>query len=464
VRTGARLSRSRDGWRPLSDRAELRAGATCRTCSKHPSRRGTAVDPTSEILLDTFAALCLGALVGLERQVAEGESAGEKDFPGVRTFAFTSLLGALAVLLSHELGPWMGIALFAATSSFLVLRYRYDVSKREDPGYTTEIASLCTFSMGALAQSGQLLVATVITIAMLVLLRFKRTMHRVETLLSPRDMEALIRFLVITGIVLPLLPNEPLDMLYGVLRPRDVWRMVVLISGISFAGFVLMRLDLGARGYVVSGLLGGLVSSTAATVAYARAARAAPDSQPYETLAALAASAAPLRMLVTVVFVSPALARVVALPLLVMFGLQLLLSVVRHPPRVLDPTPMLENPLTLRLALPFAAIYAALLVVLAGVREWLGETAVFVPSALAATIGVDAPTLSLARLSADNRLEMGTAAVAIMLVAVASYCAKCAILIGVGRCAPTRRVAASLAGVAAAGAASAYALYALFSR
>ena len=104
-----------------------------------------------------FVALCLGALVGLERQVAQEESGGEKDFPGVRTFAFTALAGALAVLLSNTFGPWMGVALFAAIATFLVLRYRYDAATRDDPGYTTEIASLCTFAVGVLAQAEQLL-------------------------------------------------------------------------------------------------------------------------------------------------------------------------------------------------------------------------------------------------------------------------------------------------------------------
>ncbi len=85
-------------------------------------------------------ALCLGALVGLERQVAQGERE-EKDFPGVRTFAFTALLGALAVLASRELGQWIGVALFLASATFLVLRYRYDTSERGDPGYTTENAT-----------------------------------------------------------------------------------------------------------------------------------------------------------------------------------------------------------------------------------------------------------------------------------------------------------------------------------
>ena len=121
-------------------------------------------------------------------------------------------------------------------------------------------------------------------------------MHRVADLLSPADMEALIRFLVITGIVLPLLPDSPIDPTFGVLRPRDVWRMVVLISGLSFAGYVLMRVRAGQTSYIVTGLLAGLVSSTAATLAYARAGRGVAHARHYESLIALASSTAFLRM------------------------------------------------------------------------------------------------------------------------------------------------------------------------
>ena len=124
--------------------------------------------------------------MGLERQVAQEESEGEKDFPGVRTFSFTALIGALAVLVGRELGEWLVVAMFLANATFLVLRYRWDATTRGDPGYTTEIASLCTFAIGALAQMGELLVAAVITIAMVALLRSKRFLHSAAEVVCAR--------------------------------------------------------------------------------------------------------------------------------------------------------------------------------------------------------------------------------------------------------------------------------------
>jgi uncharacterized membrane protein (DUF4010 family) len=423
------------------------------------SEGGGAISGDATTLLYTFVALCLGALVGLERQVAQEESGGEKDFPGVRTFAFTALAGALSVLVSREVNPWLGIALFAAVATFLVLRYRYDASTRDDPGYTTEIASLCTFAVGVLAQSSQLLMATVIAIAMVALLRSKRALHRAAELLSPADMEALIRFLVITGIVLPLLPDDPIDPFFGVLRPRDVWRMVVLISGVSFAGYVLMRLRAGHSGHLVMGLLGGFVSSTAATLAYTRAARSAADPGPFESLVVLAASTSFLRMALMLAVAGPQLLPGVLPVLLAMSAVSLALGMLRHHPQVAaGGTHEFDNPLTMRFAFGFAALYAAVLMIVAAAREHLGEGALYATSAFAALIGTDAPSLSLARLNGDGHVALAVAVTGVIVVSIAATLGKIAITASVARGPFALRVGSSLAITAAAGGAVFWAL------
>jgi len=404
--------------------------------------------------LYTFVALCLGALVGLERQVAQEESGGDKDFPGVRTFAFTALAGALAVLVAEAVNPWLAIALFGAVATFLVLRYRYDASTRDDPGYTTEIASLCTFAVGVLAQTGLLLLASVIAIAMVALLRSKRVLHRAAELLSPADMEALIRFLVITGIVLPLLPDEPIDPFYEVLRPRDVWRMVVLISGVSFAGYVMVRLRSGRSGHLVMGLLGGFVSSTAAALAYARAARTAADSRPLESLVVLAASTSYLRMAVMLAVAGPQLLPGVLPVLLAMSATSLALGMLWHRARAsAGGTHEFGNPLSMRFAFGFAAFYALVLLAVAAARERLGDGALYVTSALAALFGADAPSLSLARLSGDGHIDTALAATGVVVVAISATLGKVAIVGTLASGPFALRVGASLAATAAVGSA-----------
>lgn len=389
--------------------------------------------------------------MGLERQVAQEESGGEKDFPGVRTLAFTALVGALAVLLARELGPLIAVALFLASATFLVLRYRYDASEHGDPGYTTEIASLCTFAVGALAQSGRLLVATVVTIAMVALLRSKRALHRAGELLSPTDMEVLIRFLVLSGIVLPLLPDQAYDP-FGVLRPRDVWRMVVLISGLSFVGYVLMRIHAGRRSQLVSGFLGGLLSSTAATLAYARSARRASDGRPYEARVAAAASTSFVRMSIVIAVVAPALLSRVTLPLATMCALALVLGLLLNRSSApAEAESVLRNPLMLRVALAFAVVYATVLFLAAAAGQKFAAAGTYTVAALAATVGADAPVITLGRLVAAGKLDADAAALGVVVVAVAATLGKVAILLAVGRIRSVTRVCVGLLVIALAG-------------
>jgi uncharacterized membrane protein (DUF4010 family) len=395
-------------------------------------------------------ALCLGALVGLERQVAQ-EEREEKDFPGVRTFAFTSLVGALAVLVSRELGPWLGVSLFLASATFLVLRYRYDASERGDPGYTTEIASLCTFAVGALAQSEQFWVATIITVVMVALLRSKEALHRAGELLSPVDMEVLIRFAVIAGVVFPLLPREAYDPL-GVLSPRDVWRVVVLISGISFAGYVLVRVGAGRGGHLITGMLGGLVSSTATALAYARAGRNVPATRRYESLVVLAASTMLVRLAIILAVVNPSLLPGVAPVFGVMFGTGVLIGFLRHRPIVeTEEQPTYANPLSMRTALGFAALYAVVLLTSAWAGERFAEAGTYLVTSIAAAVGADAPTLSLARLAAGGRLSTEAAVRGISIVAIVTTLGKVGLLFIFGRGPFVRRVVVTLLCMATAG-------------
>ena len=363
-----------------------------------------------------------------------------------------ALLGAISVLVARALDPWIAVGLFAAGATFVVLRYRFDASERGDPGYTTEIASLCTYAVGALAQLGEPVVATVITIVMVALLRSKRALHRAGELLSPVDMEVLIRFLVITGIVLPLLPDEAIDPWYGVLRPRDVWRMVVLISGLSFVGYVLMRMRAGHSGHVLTGILSGLVSSTAATLAYARAGRGLESTRHYEALIVLAASTSFARTALMLGIVAPTLLAGVAAPLAAMAAIGLALGLLRHRPALeVGSEHRFENPLTLRLALSFAALYALVLLALAAARTHLANEGVYVISAVAALPGTDAPSLSLARLALDGHLAAEAAVTGIVIVTVAATLGKVGVLLALGRGAFGARVAVTLLAIAATG-------------
>ena len=256
----------------------------------------------------------------------------------------------------------------------------------------------------------------------------------------------------VTGIVLPLLPNEPIEGFFGVLRPRDVWRMVVLISGVSFVGYALMRLRAGRSGHAIMGFLGGLVSSTATAITYTRAAREAGDARHYETLVVLAASAAFFRVGFMLAIINPSLLPHVVLPLGAMFAVGMLFGFVwRQPGDAGNEPSAYKNPLRMRLAFTFAGLYATILVLVAAARDLVGETAVYILSAIAALGGADAPSLSLARLASDGQLDLETASVAVVVVAVTTTLGKAVIVVGLGGGTFARRVAPALLTMAIVG-------------
>jgi uncharacterized membrane protein (DUF4010 family) len=228
--------------------------------------------------------------------------------------------------------------------------------------------------------------------------------------------------------------------------------MVVLISGLSFVGYVLMRLRAGVSGHLAIGLLGGLVSSTAATLAYARAGRDVPYTRRHEALIVLAASTSFARTALLLSIVAPILLSRVAVPFAAMAVTGLILGFLRHrpAPRAV-PEHSFENPLTLRLAFTFAALYAGVLLLLAAARTHLANEGVYALSALSAIAGMDAPSLSLARLTIDGHLLPELATTGVVIVAIASTLGKVGILLAVGRGAFGRRVALTLLSVALVG-------------
>ncbi|MEE8557614.1 MAG: DUF4010 domain-containing protein, partial [Myxococcota bacterium] len=264
-------------------------------------------------------------------------------------------------------------------------------------------------------------------------------------------MEVLIRFLIITGIVLPLVPDEAFGP-FGVLRPRDIWRMVVLISGLSFVGYVLMRVGASARSYLLSGLLGGLVSSTATALAYARAARDAATPRRYEALVILGASTAFVRIAIVLGVVAPVLLLRVAPVLIVMLAVGLALGFLAHraAPQAVEPH-VYSNPLSMKAALAFAGIYALVLFLSAAAGEYFAEAGTYAVTGLAAMVGADAPTLSLARLATGGQVGFEPAAWGISMVAIMATLGKVGVVLLTGRGEFVRRVSLALVVMAVAG-------------
>src|SRR5258706_542201 len=223
--------------------------------------------------LDLLVALLVGFLIGLERERADSMRQPHL-YAGVRTFSLLALAGAVPALMLEHWGVVPLIVSFLATAALAVIAY-WRGSAAGAPGSTTATAAPVTFLLGALAGSGQPLLAASAGIAVTTLLTAKTQLERFSRALSAQELNSVLELGVITCIVLPLLPNRGYGP-WGAWNPFEIWLVVILVSAFSFLGFIASRLLGERRGLLVAGLGGALVSSTAVTVAMAQRSRAEP--------------------------------------------------------------------------------------------------------------------------------------------------------------------------------------------
>lgn len=219
--------------------------------------------PFSEIyiLYKAFIALLLGVLIGTERE--RGNNSEMRRSAGIRSFVIITLTGFFGAYLGTFLGNWFVIALFFGMFFLILATYIYEAFKEKRKGITSELAAIMSFLIGILCFYKPSF-AVILAIVLTVILTLKIHIHGFVQKLSQDEFFASLKFAIIAFIILPLLPNETIDS-WGVLNPYNIWLMVVFISGISFVGYILTKLIGTTRGVGITGLIGGLVSSTAVT-------------------------------------------------------------------------------------------------------------------------------------------------------------------------------------------------------
>jgi uncharacterized membrane protein (DUF4010 family) len=419
------------------------------------------VDPY-EPLLSLGLAVVAGLLVGLEReQSAPEHRASESFLGGARTYPLVALTGALSMLAARQLGAAVVVAVFAAVVVFLVVAYVDVVRRGADRGLTSEVAFLVTFVLGAISVSPEIIpqqgrrIFTVLgtAVAVTALLSSKPVVHPLMRRVSREDVVSVLKFLIVAVLLVPWLPDRSFGPL-GALNLRVIGWMMLLVAGVSFVGYAATRLLGPERGLSVTGFVGGLVSSTAVTLAMS--ARSRTDKaieRPAALAAVLASSIVFLRVLVVVAFVNLGLAARLAIPMLAMgaTGLAACAFLYRrssHPSG--GEALQLDNPVSLSSALKFALLFAAVLLASKAASHYLGAAGVYAAAVLAGTTDMDAIALSMADL-AGGQVALPVATTAVVLAGASNTVVKGGMAVALGSWGYARIVLLSFAGILVAG-------------
>lgn len=364
------------------------------------------------------AAIGIGLIIGMQREHTYFDKS-DRHPAGVRTFTLVGLGGAMAALLSDLMG---GVAPFV--TGFVVIglllmasHIAFGISHREEPGQTgpmvsagitTSVALVIVYLLGALCWHNRLLESCVIMVVILWILTAKEQLHSFAQKLSREDILATVKFAVISALILPFLPNQA----FGppglqVLNPHTIWLFVVFISGIGFVGYVLIKLVGPGKGIWLTGVLGGIASSTALTLNLAGRSRDNQEYAPDFTLGiVLSWSVMYVRLYLICVVLSGSLAVPLALPLLLPvvpglgYALFLKLRASRnHQEKNAD----FSNPFKLLPAIKFGVVFTAVMFIANAARVYLGSGALLACSFLGGAAEMDAVAFSVI----DMHLKVG---------------------------------------------------------
>ena len=389
----------------------------------------------ADLALRYGIALLIGVLIGVEREYARLKEE-VKSFAGVRTFPLVALLGCSAALLTELGGAWTFGILAVLLGLLIAISYAFD-AREGRVGLTSEMALIVVFICGALCYWDYMELAAILSVVTFGFLTLKPQLHALAQRVSSEDLYATLKFAVISLIVLPVLPNQtygppPFD----AFNPYKTWLMVVFISGISFLGYLLIKVVGSRRGIGLTGLLGGLVSSTAVTLSFSE------RSQDHPGLARAFALAITLawtmmfgRVVVEVAILNQELLSALWLPLGVAMLMGLAFCVayffIQHTGESSDV--QIANPFELGPAIKFGILYAVILLVAKAAQHYFQDAGLYAAAAVAGLADVDAITLSMAELAgAEDGVAVTTAARAVVLAALSNTIVKGGIALTVG--------------------------------
>jgi uncharacterized membrane protein (DUF4010 family) len=423
------------------------------------------MDPASPYLLlrNFLIALLIGALVGVEREKHKAASQG-LSFGGLRTFILFAEAGAVAAWLSVERDmPWLFVATVVAVAAVVTIAYVLESRINANPdalGLTTELAAITVCLLGGAVMYGHAGIAVGLAIATSAVLAFKQPLHQLVEKLGMDDIYAALKLLIATFIVLPVLPREAIDP-WGALNPYQLWLLVILVSSLSLVGYVAVRWLGRAPGALVTGLTGGLVSSTAVSLAFARDSRANRHLHAGDSLAA-GILLAWVMMFVRIGFAVTVVNSALLAPLSIPFGVMTVVAATAagffylrgaRTHRAAAPGTAevpLRNPFSLWEAVKFCALFAVVLLLVKLTQTNFEAHGLYLVAALAGLTDVDAITLSMAGYAQQGG-NAATAVGAIVVAALTNTLVKCGFVVVLGSSELRSRVLPATAAMMAAG-------------
>ncbi|GJQ62848.1 MAG: hypothetical protein SCALA702_19010 [Melioribacteraceae bacterium] len=352
----------------------------------------------AEILPRLIEALFVGLLIGLERE--RKRKKGDLAFGGIRTTPLIAILGFLAAMIAEVTTIFVFIAIFVSFSILVAISYHRSADHGE-PGATTELTFLIVFVLGALIYFNYMLISAVVAVIILIFLTFKPQFRNFAFNIQDEDVYATIKFAIITIIILPLLPDQTYDP-FGVLNPRKIWYLVILIAGINFVGYILFKLVGAKKGILFLSILGGIASSTATTLSFTERSKSTPElSRNFAAGIVLASTIMFPRILVIIYLLNAELGETLLLPVAIIFvtGIVTALVMFNMKEEVKLDNINLSNPFRLLFAFKFGLIFTAILFISSLAQHYFGDSGIYISSFFSGFADVDAVALSLADLA-----------------------------------------------------------------
>ena len=364
----------------------------------------------------------LGFMIGLEREMTYYHAKSDIIFTGARSFSIIALLGFFAASFKDGY-ILLSVSFVAVFGLLLVSSYVIRALRREKSGTTTEFAAIATFIIGMIIQQGQFIYAAFATVIIILLLSLKARLSYFKSTIRKKEIQSVLLFLLITFVILPMLPNRPIDP-YGIINPYTIWIMVILISGLSFIGYIAARLVGTSRGMLVAGFFGGFFSSTATTISFSK--KVDTQGRAAKQLAA-AISIACTTMYFRVVILTAVINTDIALQLALAYTLATIVGyayiyyLYNSSQKVdMDIDLVFKNPLDMKEALKFGLLFGLVFGVTSLLQDWAGNYGTYISSLFSGLTDVDAITLSLSTLYSDKDLALNTALVGIVIATYAN--------------------------------------------